>query len=184
MCIRDSYKAACARDSKSPGKYVSPALAEHFAGYALRLKLSRYSNRSRHVSGSGLPTNWTNPSIGSVSKRDVELACPWKTLPSQAVQVQVFQSLRVSCPQLQAKKHRVLSLFTGVAGLELGASQSGPHHLGNEAVEVWISLAQVLQAEAGCQLLRFDFTSDTSLVTLSLLKWLRSKRMRTVERYS
>lgn len=105
-------------------------------------------------------------------------------MPNQAVQVQVFQSLRVSCPQLQAKEHMVLSLFTGVAGLELGASQSGPHHLGNEAVEVWISLAQVLQAEAGCQLLRFDFTSDTSLVTLSLLKWLRSKRMRTVERYS
>ena len=120
------YKAACARDSKSLGKYVSPALAEHFAGYALRLKLSRYSNRSRHVSGSGLPTNWTNPSIGSVSKRDVELACPWKTLPNQAVQVQVFQSLRVFCPQLQAKKHRVLSLFTGVAGLELGPLSLGP----------------------------------------------------------
>ena len=94
------------------------------------VKLSHdcFVHRSRRdIFDSGLPVNWTNPSIGSVTKTAVRRSCPWM-FSRQEVRACPMTKPKFSCLETQAKKHRAMSLFTGVGCLELGASRSGPRH--------------------------------------------------------
>jgi len=74
---------------------------------------------------SGLPAGWSTPCSGTVKKSAVSKACPWigdiedRGLPSSAV---THGHLVDDCFQ-DPRKHKVISMFSGILGLDLGAAQ-------------------------------------------------------------
>ena len=73
---------------------------------------------------SGLPLGWTDSKPNSVSRCDFN-----RLFPHHSVQEGIFMKIAgpvssfLGC--LQESKPKIMSLFTGVGGLELGLSKSG-----------------------------------------------------------
>ena len=65
----------------------------------------------------GIPPNWSCPT-SIVKKEDSVQICPWQLHP-----VPGFNDCSEQQPQVS--KHKILSLFSGVGGLELGLSGCG-----------------------------------------------------------
>ena len=128
----DFFKQACKSKGVKPGKYLRPTVAEFLSGHGDNVMIQRmhfHFDFRNHGFWAGLPTNWTQPICGSVAAKDFLNHFPhladkadlpsWNWTTLQDFLPTFFQAA-------ESSKLKGISLFSGIAALELGLSEYIP----------------------------------------------------------
>ena len=124
-----SYAAELKKHNATAGKYVRPATGEFFSGvHAMSKSCFNMMSSLQLLYGmgefspfqAGFPSGWTSSEANAVSEKQFFDMFPFQRAKARPT---LFQHVGFCHADCQANKLATISLFTGVAGLELGLSQ-------------------------------------------------------------